>query len=147
MNITHRLLSAATVKNVKPADKGYDLSDGQGLTLSVRTTGKKIWRFRHQRPNSNARTNITLGHYPAMMLAKARTLHDEYLMLLAQAPTRKSRCRTQQNKNSTPPMRCLLMWQQNGLPSRRLPVSQPFMRMTSGVYLKRTCCWLSARRR
>ncbi|EBE3721523.1 DUF4102 domain-containing protein [Salmonella enterica] len=83
MNVTHRLLSAVTVEKAKPADKDYHLPDGQGLTLSVRTTGKKIWRFRYQRPGSTARTNITLGHYPGMTLAKARTLHDEYLTLLA----------------------------------------------------------------
>ncbi|EAR3735627.1 DUF4102 domain-containing protein [Salmonella enterica] len=83
MNVTHRLLSAVTVEKAKPADKDYHLPDGQGLTLSVRTTGKKIWRFRYQRPGSTARTNITLGHYPGMTLARARTLHDEYLTLLA----------------------------------------------------------------
>lgn len=34
-------------KKAKLIDKDYDLSDGHGLTLSVRTTGKKIWRFRY----------------------------------------------------------------------------------------------------
>ncbi|MCX8967257.1 DUF4102 domain-containing protein [Erwinia psidii] len=83
MTITRRLLSAAAVQKSKPADKDYDLPDGHGLTLSVRTSGKKIWRFRYQRPNSTARTNITLGYFPAVSLAAARTLHDEYLGLLA----------------------------------------------------------------
>lgn len=82
MTITRRLLSAATVVKAKSADKDYDLPDGHGLTLSVRTTGKKIWRFRYQRPGSSARTNITLGYYPVLSLAAARTLHDEYLDLL-----------------------------------------------------------------
>ncbi|HAT1684783.1 TPA: tyrosine-type recombinase/integrase [Klebsiella oxytoca] len=84
MTITRRLLTAVAVQKAKPADKDYDLPDGHGLTLSVRTSGKKIWRFRYQRPDSTARTNITLGYYPAMSLAGARTLHDEYLGLLAQ---------------------------------------------------------------
>ncbi|EBX8629414.1 DUF4102 domain-containing protein [Salmonella enterica subsp. enterica serovar Kintambo] len=84
MTITRRLLTAAAVQKAKPADKDYDLPDGHGLTLSVRTSGKKIWRFRYQRPNSTARTNITLGYYPAVTLAAARTVHDEYLGLLAQ---------------------------------------------------------------
>ncbi|ECF3155656.1 DUF4102 domain-containing protein [Salmonella enterica subsp. enterica serovar Volkmarsdorf] len=84
MAITRRLLTAAAVQKAKPADKDYDLPDGLGLTLAVRTTGKKIWRFRYQRPNSTARTNITLGYFPAISLAAARTLHDEYLGLLAQ---------------------------------------------------------------
>lgn len=84
MTITRRLLTAAAVQKAKPADKDYDLPDGHGLTLSVRTSGKKIWRFRYQRPNSTARTNITLGYYPVVTLAAARTVHDEYLGLLAQ---------------------------------------------------------------
>ncbi|OSM95094.1 integrase domain-containing protein [Lonsdalea populi] len=82
MTVTHRLLSAVTVQKAKPAAKDYELPDGHGLTLSIRTTGKKIWRFRYQRPNSSTRTNITLGHYPSMTLAAARTLHDEYISLL-----------------------------------------------------------------
>lgn len=84
MTITRRLLTSTAVQKSKPADKDYALPDGHGLTLSVRSTGKKIWRFRYQRPNSIARTNITLGYYPAMTLAAARTLHDEYLGLLSQ---------------------------------------------------------------
>lgn len=83
MTITRRLLSAPAVQKAKPADKDYELPDGNGLTLSVRKSGKKIWRFRYQRPGSSARTNITLGYYPALTLAAARTLHDEYLDLLA----------------------------------------------------------------
>lgn len=84
MTISRRLLTAITVQKAKYTDKDYDLPDGQGLTLSVRTSGKKIWRFRYQRPKYTARTNITLGYYPSMTLATARLLHDEYLDLLAQ---------------------------------------------------------------
>ncbi|HCT3090294.1 TPA: tyrosine-type recombinase/integrase [Salmonella enterica subsp. diarizonae serovar 61:l,v:z35] len=83
MTITRRLLSAPAVQKAKLADKDYEIPDGNGLTLSVRKSGKKIWRFRYQRPGSSARTNITLGYYPALTLAAARTLHDEYLDLLA----------------------------------------------------------------
>ncbi|WP_021017018.1 integrase arm-type DNA-binding domain-containing protein [Prodigiosinella confusarubida] len=61
MSGTHYLLSAVAVQKAKPADKDYDLTDGHGLTLSIRTSGKKIWYFRYQRPNSATRTNITLG--------------------------------------------------------------------------------------
>ncbi|WP_336222365.1 integrase arm-type DNA-binding domain-containing protein [Citrobacter amalonaticus] len=72
MAISSRYLSAAAVQKAKPAGHDYSLSDGHGLTLSVRATGKKIWRFRYQRPGSGTRTNITLGHYPALTLAAAR---------------------------------------------------------------------------
>lgn len=82
MAVLTRPLSASEVQKAKPADKDYELFDGQGLTLFIRTNGKKIWRFRYKRPGSTARTTITLGHYPAMSLASARTLHAEHLTLL-----------------------------------------------------------------
>ncbi|BDI37247.1 integrase domain-containing protein [Escherichia coli] len=82
MAVLTRPLSACEVQKAKPSDKDYELFDGQGLTLFVRTSGKKIWRFRYKRPNSTARTTITLGHYPAMSLASARALHAEQLSLL-----------------------------------------------------------------
>ncbi|MCB7131321.1 tyrosine-type recombinase/integrase [Salmonella enterica subsp. enterica serovar Hillegersberg] len=82
MAVLTRPLSACEVQKAKPGDKDYELFDGQGLTLFVRTNGKKIWRFRYKRPGSAARTTITLGHYPAMSLASVRTLHAEQLSLL-----------------------------------------------------------------
>lgn len=53
MAITHRLLTAAAVQKAKPADKDYDLRDGHGLTLSVRTTGKKNLAFSLPAPKFN----------------------------------------------------------------------------------------------
>ncbi|WJY16061.1 integrase arm-type DNA-binding domain-containing protein [Pectobacteriaceae bacterium CE90] len=66
------LFSAVAVQKSKSVDKDYDLTNGHGLTLSIRTAGKKIWYFRYQRPSYATRTNITLGHYPAMTLPALR---------------------------------------------------------------------------
>ncbi|MDT4307832.1 integrase domain-containing protein [Klebsiella aerogenes] len=82
MAILTRPLSASEVQKAKPAEKDYELFDGQGLSLMVKTTGKKIWRFRYKRPGSISRTTISLGYYPAMSLASARTIHAEHLALL-----------------------------------------------------------------
>ncbi|EBZ5775278.1 integrase [Salmonella enterica subsp. enterica] len=82
MAVLTRPLSASEVQKAKPAEKDYELFDGQGLTLMVKTTGKKIWRFRYKRPGSTSRTTITLGYFPAMSLASARTVHAEHLALL-----------------------------------------------------------------
>lgn len=84
MAVLTRPLSASEVQKAKPAEKDYELFDGQGLTLFVRTSGKKIWRFRYKRPGTASRTSVTLGHYPAMSLASARALHAEHLALLVQ---------------------------------------------------------------
>ncbi|EAN4431397.1 DUF4102 domain-containing protein [Salmonella enterica] len=66
MAVLTRPLSASEVQKAKPAEKDYELFDGQGLTLFVRSSGKKIWRFRYKRPASDARTTITLGYYPSI---------------------------------------------------------------------------------
>ena len=81
----------------------FEFPDGHGLTLSVRTSGKKIWRFRYQWQNSTARTNITLGYYPALSLAAARTLHDDYPGLLAQGidPKKLEQEAAEQEKKTT----------------------------------------------
>ncbi|EEE2004530.1 DUF4102 domain-containing protein [Salmonella enterica subsp. enterica serovar Kotte] len=84
MAVLTRPLSASEVQKAKSAAKDYELFDGRGLTLFVRTNGKKIWRFRYKRPGSATRTTLTLGHYPVMSLACARTLHAEKLALLVQ---------------------------------------------------------------
>lgn len=54
MAVLTRPLSASEVQKAKPANKDYELFDGQGLTLFIRTNGKKIWRFRYKRPDSTA---------------------------------------------------------------------------------------------
>ena len=59
MAVLTRPLSASEVQKAKPADKDYELFDGQGLTLFIRTNGKKSGAFRYKRPGSTARTTIT----------------------------------------------------------------------------------------
>jgi len=50
---TTRPLTHTEVQKAKALDKDLTLHDGDGLFLLVKTTGKKIWRFRYQLPNSN----------------------------------------------------------------------------------------------
>ncbi len=57
---------------------------GMDLYLLVKTSDKKLWRFRYQRPTSSSRTNLSLGSYAALTLAVARQMRDKYLSLLAQ---------------------------------------------------------------
>ncbi len=71
------------ILKAKPQEKDFTLHDGDGLFLLIKTSGKKLWRFRYQRPNSSNRTNLSLGSYPALTLAAARQMRDQYLSLLA----------------------------------------------------------------
>lgn len=79
-----RPLTNNEILKAKPQEKDFTLHDGDGLYLLIKTSGKKLWRFRYQRPNSSSRTNLSLGSYPALTLAVARQMRDQYLSLLAQ---------------------------------------------------------------
>jgi len=79
-----RLLTNNEILKAKPKEKDFTLHNGDGLFLLVKTSGMKLWRFRYQRPASSSRTNLSLGSYPALTLAVARQMRDQYLSLLAQ---------------------------------------------------------------
>ncbi|EPD6699883.1 integrase domain-containing protein [Cronobacter dublinensis] len=80
---TTRPLTNTEVSRTKAIDKDLTLHDGDGLFLMVKTSGKKLWRFRYQRPTTKQRTMIGLGAFPALSLAEARSLRAQYLSLLA----------------------------------------------------------------
>ncbi|ADD78079.1 IntA [Pantoea ananatis LMG 20103] len=80
---TTRPLTNTEVLRAKAVDKELTLHDGDGLFLLVKTSGKKLWRFRYQRPKTKQRTMMGLGAFPALSLADARRLRAEYLSLLA----------------------------------------------------------------
>lgn len=79
-----RPLTNNEILKAKPREKDFTLHDGDGLFLLVKTSGKKLWRFRYQRPVSGSRTNLSLGSYPALTLAAARQIRDQHLSALAQ---------------------------------------------------------------
>ncbi|PIF20956.1 integrase domain-containing protein [Candidatus Pantoea floridensis] len=80
---TTRPLTNTEVQRAKADDKDMTLHDGDGLFLVIKTSGKKLWRFRYQRPVTKQRTMIGLGPFPALSLANARSLRADYLSLLA----------------------------------------------------------------
>ncbi|MGC0914314.1 integrase domain-containing protein [Pantoea agglomerans] len=80
---TTRLITNTKVLSSKAIDKDSTLHDGDGLFMLVKTTGKKLWRFRYQRPSTKQRTMLGLGAFPALSLVDARRLRAEYLSLLA----------------------------------------------------------------
>lgn len=80
---TTRPLTNTEVLRAKALEKNLTLHDGDGLFLIVKTSGKKLWRFRYQRPATKQRTMMGLGAFPALSLADARGLRADYLALLA----------------------------------------------------------------
>ncbi|QCV81141.1 integrase domain-containing protein [Enterobacter ludwigii] len=80
---TTRPLTNAEVLRAKALEKDLTLHEGDGLFLVVKTSGKKLWRFRYQRPATKQRTMIGLGAFPALSLTDARGIRADYLALLA----------------------------------------------------------------
>ena len=80
-------LNDTQIKSTKPGEKEVNLFDGDGLFLRISPAmkgGKKNWYFRYAVPVTKKRTKMSLGTYPHLTLAQARSLRDQYLALLAQ---------------------------------------------------------------
>ena len=65
-------LTNIEVKNAKPKDKPYKLSDGGGLYLLVGPSGSKSWKMKYRyRGKEKA---LSIGVYPVVSLAEARKI-------------------------------------------------------------------------
>lgn len=76
-------LTNTEVKQAKPKDKVYKLSDGGGLQLRVKPSGTKLWLLDYFRPHTNKRTTLSLGSYPEISLKEARAKRQNAKELLA----------------------------------------------------------------
>jgi len=75
-------LNATKISKAKPKIKEYELTDGKGLSLVVKTNGNKIWRFRYISPITKRRRKKSLGNFPDVPLEKARKLRGNNLKLI-----------------------------------------------------------------
>lgn len=80
---TTKPLTNTEVKQAKPKDKIYTLSDGGGLQLRVKPNGSKLWLFDYLKPYTKKRTCISFGAFPDLSLASARGKRDTARELLA----------------------------------------------------------------
>jgi integrase len=74
-------LSAAAVKNAKPAARPHKMADGGGLFLLVAPNGSKYWRLAYR--YDGKQKTLAFGIYPDLSLADARELRDRARKLLA----------------------------------------------------------------
>jgi len=74
-------LTDTAIKNAKPRDKLYRLSDALGLCLEITPNGSKLWRYRYR--FAGKAKMLGLGAYPAVTLSKARERRDDARRLLA----------------------------------------------------------------
>ena len=83
------MLTQTVVQAAKQRDKPYKLSDGNGLYLLVETNGSKLWRLRYFFDNKEKM--LSLGAFPEVTIAQARTKRDDARATLASGidPARK----------------------------------------------------------
>lgn len=74
------MLTDTAIRNAKPRDKFYKVSDSGGLYLLVKPTGK-YWRMDYRFVGK--RKTLAIGVYPAVSLVAARKKRDEARELLA----------------------------------------------------------------
>ena len=71
---TRMKLSFLDIKNARPEDKPYRISDGDGLSVQVQPNGHKLWRYRYR--FAGVEKLLALGSFPATSLADARAKRD-----------------------------------------------------------------------
>ena len=91
-------LTDTKIRNAKPKEKDYRLSDGQGLYILIKTNGAKWWRLDYT--INGKRKTLSLGTYPKVSLAdvriKAMEAHQQAAKGIDPSDTRKAT--KQQNK-------------------------------------------------
>lgn len=80
---TTKPLTNTEVQKAKPKEKEFNLVDGNGLALRIKPNGSKLWIFIYYRPYTKKRTSLSLGTYPAVSLAEARSKRSAAKELLA----------------------------------------------------------------
>lgn len=79
-------LNETKVRNAKPKEKPYKLSDSEGLYLYITETGGKLWRFKYRFDNDGKGKKeklLAFGKYPEINLHDARQRRDDARKLLA----------------------------------------------------------------
>lgn len=74
-------LTDTAVRQAKPADKDFTITDGSGLSLFIATNGTKSWHFRFSWHGKQPR--MSLGTYPEITLKEARERRDQARALVA----------------------------------------------------------------
>ena len=76
-------LTDTAIRNAKPKEKAYKVTDSQGLYLLVNPRGSKLWRVKYRM--NGVERKLALGAYPEITLAEARTARDAARRQLAHA--------------------------------------------------------------
>lgn len=71
-------LNDSIIKNLKPKDKAYTKTDGDGLRVLIKPDGTKLWEFEYTSPTLSKRRKTSFGTYPETTLKIAREKRAEF---------------------------------------------------------------------
>jgi integrase len=75
------MLTDTKLRSLRPAATVYRKADANGLAIEVRPSGARLWRYRFR--FAGKASMATLGEYPIVSLAEARSRRDEARATLA----------------------------------------------------------------
>ena len=75
------MLNDTRIRNAKPRERDYKLTDFDGLYLLIRPNGSRLWRFAYR--VDGKQKQIALGAYPQVTLAQAREQREAKRKILA----------------------------------------------------------------
>jgi integrase len=75
------MLNDTRIRNAKPREREYKLTDFDGLYILIRPNGSKLWRFAYR--FGGKQKQIALGAYPQLTLAEAREQREVKRKILA----------------------------------------------------------------
>jgi integrase len=93
-------ITAIQVKEAKPSDKDYKISDSDGMYLLVKTNGRKYWRLDYR--FAGKRKTFAIGVFPLVSLKSARESRHEAKKLLAEGVD-PSQVKKERRRQSTVP--------------------------------------------
>lgn len=76
------MITDIQLKNAKPKEKDYTIKVDRGLSLLVKKSGSKLWRFRYS--HYGKRCLMSVGQYPQVSMRQARSKLEEYLDMLVE---------------------------------------------------------------
>ena len=112
-------LTVAKIRALEPQARRYKVTDGRGLALEVRSSGRMCWRWRYRLAGRPA--EINLGRYPHLSLADARQRRDVLLsgILDGKSPAEQRRAEQQAELRGTTVQAFAELWLKRQVSRRR----------------------------
>ena len=93
------MITDLKLRNAKSKAKDYTLNVDTGLSVLIKSTGSKLWRFRYS--FLGKRCMISLGKYPQVSMKDAKNKQREYFDMLDKGINPSSHKQTQKIKLAT----------------------------------------------